>query len=433
MNSLLELASVAVFGQHDWSVRLPAAVFGILTVPAMYWLARPVMSGWQSLSVAFLTAVSYHHVWFSQNARGYSGYLFFCVLATAALWRVLETPNKRWVWTYGIAATLALASLIIAAFVVPTHVLLAAAVVFMRHRRGESVAPLVRRLVIAFGITAVGGLILYGPTAIQLLRVVGTAYVKAGTGFQPVSLEFVVETLRGLSAGFGSLALVGAIPFLALVAIGTLSLMRRAWVIVLSFIVPLVLMAAVVIMRGWLTSPRFFIGIVPLAFLVAVESLDLVARTLARFVKSDQRARVHNALAGMAVAVCALALGLGLPRYYAIPKQPFKASIAAFQARAKPDDAIIAMYQAFWGFDYYSHQLGLDGQHRFYSAPTQAAFDSLGKQLAGRHVLLATTMERAMKLEQPEMWKQVEDGWTRVSTLPATVGYGEISLWEPKP
>jgi hypothetical protein len=35
-----------------------------------------------------------------------------------------------------------------------------------------------------------------------------------------VSLEFVMETLRGLARGFGSLALVGAIPFLALVAVG---------------------------------------------------------------------------------------------------------------------------------------------------------------------------------------------------------------------
>jgi hypothetical protein len=59
-------------------------------------------------------------------------------------------------------------------------------------------------------------------------------------------------------------------------------------------------------------------------------------------------------------------------------------------------------------------------------------FDSLGRQLSGRRVLLATTFERAFKLEQPEMWKQIEAGWTRVETLPATVGYGEISLWEPR-
>jgi hypothetical protein len=108
------------------------------------------------------------------------------------------------------------------------------------------------------------------------------------------------------------------------------------------------------------------------------------------------------------------------------------AAIAAFDVRGQRGDALIAMYQAFWGFDYYSRRLGLDGPQRFYSAPTPAAFDSLGRQLSGRRVLLATTFERAFKLEQPEMWKQVEAQWTRVETLPATVGYGEISLWEPR-
>ena len=116
MNSLLERVSVALFGEHDWSVRLPAVTFGILTVPAMYWLARPVMKGWQSLAVALLTAVSYHHIWFSQNARGYSGFLFFSVLSVGALWRLVETPNRKWIAVYAVTAILSLMSLIIAAF-----------------------------------------------------------------------------------------------------------------------------------------------------------------------------------------------------------------------------------------------------------------------------------------------------------------------------
>jgi len=433
LNSLLERASVALFGEHDWTVRLPAVVFGIATVPAMNWLARPVMKGWQSLAVAFLTAVSYHHIWFSQNARGYSGYLLFCVLATGALWRMVNDPRRRWVALYATSALLALASLIIAAFVIATHLLLAAIVVWRRRRSGD-VAPLVRRLGAAFGITAVTSLIVYGPTAIELLRVVGTAYVREGTGFRPMSLEFVTETLRGLGAGFGSLALAGAIPFLALVAVGTLSLARRAWLIALSFVVPLFLMAALVVVAGWLTSPRFFILVMPLAFLVAVESLDLVAGLVSRVARDERtRRRVRGALAAAAVAVCAAALSFGLSRYYAIPKQPFRAAIAAFGARARPGDALIAVYQADRGFDYYVHRLGLEGQARFYSTRTVAGLDSLGARLAGRRVMLATTLERAFRLEAPDLWQRVEAGWVPVETLPATVGYGEITLWEPRP
>jgi uncharacterized membrane protein len=432
MNSLLERLSVAALGEHDWTIRLPAAVFGIATVPAMYWLARPIMRGWQSLAVAFLTAVSYHHIWFSQNGRGYSGYLLFSVLATGALYRLLEAPRRRWIVLYAVTAVLALSSLIIAAFVIIAHVALAAVFVFRRHRAAEPVAPVVRALGAAFGITALASLVIYGPTAIELLRVVGTAYVREGTGFRPISLEFLRETLRGLGAGFGSLAVVGAVPFLALVAVGTLSLMRRGWFVVLTFVLALGMMAAVVVAAGWLTSPRFFILVVPLAFLVAVESLDLVARLLSSLVDERRRARVHGALSGMAVTVCALALAFGLPRYYAVPKQSFRATIAAFNARSKPGDALVAVYQADRGFDYYTRRLGLAGDGRFYSTRTVEGFDSLGTTLSGRRVYVATTFERAFKPESPDLWKRVEAGWKPVESFPATIGYGEITLWEPR-
>ena len=434
LNALLERASVATFGEHDWSVRLPAALFGVATIPAMYRLARPVMGWWQSLGVAFLTAVSYHHVWFSQNARGYTGYLLFAVLATGTLWRLIDAPDRRrWIVLYVVSAMLSLMSLVIAAFVMIAHVLLATALVIVRRRGGNSKTPLVRSMALAFGATFVLSLVVYGPMAIELLQQVGTAYVREGTGFNPVSLEFVTETLQGLAAGFGSLALVGAVPFLALVAVGTVSLMRRAWVIVLSFVIPLALMATLVIAAGWLTSPRFFILVVPLAFLVAVETLDLVARLLARVVATEPvRRRVQMTLASLAIVVCAVALGFGLPRYYAIPKQSFRAAIAAFTARAAPGDALVAVYQADHGFDYYSRRLGLGGQHRYFSTRTLGGLDSLGTQLAGRRVWVATTFERAFKLEEPALWQRVESGWSRVETFPATVGYGEISLWEPR-
>ena len=432
LNSLLERLSVAALGEHDWTVRLPAVLFGIATVPAMYWLARPIMRGWQSLAVAFLTAVSYHHIWFSQNARGYSGYLLFSVLSTAALYRLAVSGERRWVGAYATSAVLALSSLIIAAFVIIAHVILVPFFVLYRHRDAQPVALTIRRLFFAFGITALVSLAIYGPTAIELLRVVGTAYVREGTGFRPISLEFVRETLRGLGAGFGSLALVGAVPFLVLVAVGTLSLLRRGWLIVLTFVLALGMMAAVVVIAGWLTSPRVFILVVPLAFLVVVESLDLVARLVSRLVPEPRRVGTQGAVAGAAVIVCAAALAFGLPRYYRVPKQSFRATIAAFTATAKPGDALVAVYQADRGFDYYTRRLGLAGEGRFYSSRTVSGFDSLGTVLSGKRVYLATTFERAFKLESPDLWKRVVDGWKPIETFPATIGNGEITLWAPE-
>ena len=430
-SALAHLATIP-FGETAAAVRSPAVLMGIASILLIYSCGNKVTNRFEALSAALLGAVSYHHIWFSQNARGYSGYLLFSVLSTGALYRLAVNGRRRWIAAYATCAVLALSSLIIAAFVILAHVILIPFFMLYRHREALPVAQTIRRLVVAFGITAVVSLAIYGPTAIELLRVVGTAYVREGTGFRPISLEFLREALRGLGAGFGSLALVGAVPFLILVAIGTLSLLRRGWLIVLTFVLALGMMAAVVVMAGWLTSPRFFILVVPLAFLVAVESIDLVARLLSRLVSESRRARVHAVLAGAAVVVCAVALAFGLPRYYRIPKQSFRAAIAAFTARAKPGDALVAVYQADRGFDYYTRRLGLANDGRFYSTRTVSGFDSLGTALSGRRVYLATTFERAFKVESPDLWRRVVDGWNPIESFPATIGYGEITLWQPK-
>src|SRR6185503_1521457 len=38
--SVLAHASIALFGDEAWSLRLPAAIFGVATIPALYFLAR---------------------------------------------------------------------------------------------------------------------------------------------------------------------------------------------------------------------------------------------------------------------------------------------------------------------------------------------------------------------------------------------------------
>src|SRR5262249_6175177 len=63
--------SVAAFGEHVWSLRLPAVIFGTLGIPALYWLGTSITTRVEALVGAAFLAVSYHHIWFSQNARGY--------------------------------------------------------------------------------------------------------------------------------------------------------------------------------------------------------------------------------------------------------------------------------------------------------------------------------------------------------------------------
>lgn len=104
--ALLAHASTLVFGEHIWSVRLPALLFGVATVPLLYNLGSRITRASESLAAAALLAVSYHHVWFSQNARGYIMVAFWAVLTTLLLVHAMrERITVSWIWP-GIAAGL---------------------------------------------------------------------------------------------------------------------------------------------------------------------------------------------------------------------------------------------------------------------------------------------------------------------------------------
>src|SRR4029077_12226550 len=90
--------AVLLFGDSSWSVRLPAVLFGVASIWALFLLGRELLSTREGLLSAALMTVSYHHIWFSQNARGYTALLFWSLLSSWFLVRALKTSrNRDWV------------------------------------------------------------------------------------------------------------------------------------------------------------------------------------------------------------------------------------------------------------------------------------------------------------------------------------------------
>src|SRR5262249_8230762 len=102
--TLLAHGSRAVFGDAAWSLRLPAVVFGVASIEALYLLGTVVTGRREALLAAALMAVSYHHVWFSQNARGYTGLLLFTLLSSWFLLQGLRQGHAILWLGYGVTA-----------------------------------------------------------------------------------------------------------------------------------------------------------------------------------------------------------------------------------------------------------------------------------------------------------------------------------------
>ena len=80
--SVLAHAALVTCGESAWALRLPAVFFGLGSLWALFLLGRRLIGTREALLATAIMTVSYHHVWFSQNARGYTALLFFATLAT---------------------------------------------------------------------------------------------------------------------------------------------------------------------------------------------------------------------------------------------------------------------------------------------------------------------------------------------------------------
>jgi len=129
--SALAHLSIGAFGEAPWSIRLPAVLFGTATIPLLYGLGRYVGSRREGLLAALLLAVSYHHVWFSQNARGYAMLAFFTVACTWALLRILEGGSRRLAFVYGASAALGAYTHLTMVFIVVGHAAVCVALLAM--------------------------------------------------------------------------------------------------------------------------------------------------------------------------------------------------------------------------------------------------------------------------------------------------------------
>src|SRR5262249_24105119 len=116
--TLLARLSFLIFGESVWSLRLPAVLFGVGSIWAVYLFSCQVATWKEGLLSAGFLAFSYHHVWFSQNALGYTALLFWTLLSSWLIvraWR--EAKVELWLM-YGLTTALGLLTHITMAFVV---------------------------------------------------------------------------------------------------------------------------------------------------------------------------------------------------------------------------------------------------------------------------------------------------------------------------
>jgi mannosyltransferase len=332
--SVLSHASVMLFGEAPWSVRLPAVVFGVAAVWTVWAAGRQVLGRVEALTAAVLVATSSHHVWFSQNARGYTMLATFTLLSTVALLRLLERAERRDAVLYVACAVAGVYTHLTMAFVLVAHVLTIAGawLAGVPAVRRASAARLIGIWALTIALIAVT----YAPYMPDLLATFAEKAppqaAKVATAGRAAS-----DLLRGVTDGFGVLGLLVAV---AGAITGGLWMLRTQPLVTLLLVTPALTTVGLTALMGQPIRPRFLFNLSGAAALFVAAGLVLIARGAARRLPLPSPAAFAACLLALLFALAPGAAS-ALARNAAVPKQDFTQPLALLDRAAAAGTPIV--------------------------------------------------------------------------------------------
>jgi len=418
--SVLAHGSIRLLGEQPWTLRLPAVLFGVASIPALYSFGRLVAAGREAVLASALMTVNYQHVWFSQNARGYTGMAFWTLLASIFFIRCASRGSRRDWMLYGVTSALGIYTHMMMACVVAAHVLLylwllASTAGPGRRFSSSFVAPLY-----GFALCGILSLMLYAPVIPRILaRTVGVE--REGVRYEWASpLWALAETVRGLrgatAGGLAALAIGGVI-----LLSGLISYWRENRFTVGLMVLPGLVTALVVLATSHNFWPRFFFFEIGFAMLLVARGAMVLGKVASRMMRASEGfgLRAGTAL----VALMLFASVVPLRAAYVYPKQDYLGAMRFLDAQQQPGDQVLTAgsvttpYQRYYGRTWTLVET---------PAPLEAAL------LSARPAWLIYAMPNSIRASQPEVWNIIESKFTVVRSFPGTLGGGTIYVSKSK-
>lgn len=94
------------FGNSEFISRLPSVIFGVLTIILTYSVGRLLFGKRAGLLAALIMSVSFFHVRYAQEARGYTLMVFLALVSCYSLLKMISEWKRRWAVVYVLSSAL---------------------------------------------------------------------------------------------------------------------------------------------------------------------------------------------------------------------------------------------------------------------------------------------------------------------------------------
>lgn len=414
--SVLAWLSLHAFGESAFALRLPALVFGVASVGVMFRFAFRVTPRREAWLATGLLMLSYHHVWFSQNARGYTMLLCLTLGATLYLERALTVGGRK--YSLGMGLCLAFATYAHVSGVFVALSLLIATGVYFFTEREEGAGS--RALDGVLGVV-IGGAVSLALHA-SILTDMMAYFMPEGEGNTSVESEwtspFWAIAAVAESLGFGLIpGLIVLASALTVLCVGGFSYLReRPWLLT-AFVLPGVLGGGIMLVLGRNIWPRFFFFQAGFILLIVVRGLSVIATLLASRAPMGKEAKVDRALYGAAAAAAVLVFLVILPRAYTLPKQDFEGALAYVQEHRGPAPVMtVGLSQMPYARYFHTDFLAIDTVDALRSEAARSTAPAL----------VLSTLPTFLESRHPELFNYLAEHAREVARFSGSVGDGDV-------
>lgn len=426
--SLEAKAAIVLAGESAWALRLPAMIFGVASVWALWLVARQVVPVREALLAALLLAVSYHHIWFSQNARGYTGLLFWGLVATYALLRAAK-DKSWWAWTaFGTASALAVYTHLTAVFFVVSQAAVCLLVLARRglaRRRGgqretdEFPGFVGARPFYGFALAGLFAALLHLPMIPQMIA----TFTKVAGPQAPLAAASIAEwksplwMILEVGRSLGPLLGVALPAMIAVAVLGMVRFPGRSAILPATLLIHLPLTLSVLLVGSFRVWPRYFFIDIGFICLFLVHGSYVIATMASRAAARVGRS-VDAKVLGTAGAIVGIAASLVLlPRNYAHPKQDFVGARDYVEANRAVDSTVTTLGLATMPYaDYYAP--------RWQAVETLEQLERL-QQTYGQ-VWLVYAFPAVTERRYNRIMDYASSRFEQVARFPGTLGGGDV-------
>jgi len=411
--SVLVHVAVVALGESAWTVRLPAVIFGVATIPLLFLLGRAIATTREGLLAAAFLALSYHHVWFSQNARGYTALLFWTLLCTLLFYRGMQIRRWPLFLVYSVAAALGAYTHPTFVFVVVGHAVAILILAAQSLRAGREDRRWLALPIAAIVLSGLLTLALYAPIVGQVAHY----YQQSSGKMRAVSTPgwALLETLRGLQLGLGSRLVLAAGALFA--GCGLWGFWRENRLAFLLLVLPAVVTGlGVVGMRGSM-YPRYLFLAFGFGILIVVRGAMVLGDWLGRL-GNPRRAAAFGRVIGigcMLLVITASAASLG--QVYRHPKQDFAGALRFVESERRGSEPVMTAGAAAWPYQNY---YGRDWPQ----IKSLEQIESVRGQT--RRVWLIYTFPRYIEDETPGLMDAIQHWFKMIRVFPGTLNQGEV-------